>query len=355
MAAGPNTQVVDVIVPEIFTPYIQQLTEEKSRIVQSGAMQADPMLGNFLSGGGLTVNVPSWKDLDNDEENISSDNPADQFKRPGWDATRTDSTPKKIGTAQEIAVRLSRNNSWAAADLAAVLAGADPMQAIANRVADYWTRRLQVAFVSTMKGNFAQNATATDATHVQNDMTHDVSGTVFADGTTNFTAENFIGATLTMGDSMQSLTMIMVHSVVYARMQMNNLIDFIPDARGEVMIPTFLGREVIVDDGMPVNGGVYESWIFGAGALRFGSGSPKVPTEVQRQAQAGNGGGQEILYNRVEWVIHPVGNAYKGASPIGGPSNATTTNNLANADSWARVYTERKQIKIARLITREHA
>ena len=32
---------------------------------------------------------------------------------------------------------------------------------------------------------------------------------------------------------------------------------------------------------------------------------------------------------------------------------AAVANNLANAGSWRRVFTERKQIKIARLITRE--
>jgi hypothetical protein len=136
-------------------------------------------------------------------------------------------------------------------------------------------------------------------------------------------------------------------------MQKNNLIDFIPDARGEILIPTFLGREVIVDDGVPRSGGVYESWLFGQGALRMGIGTPKVPTEVERRGGAGNGGGQEILYSRVEWSIHPVGYRYAGTAPNGGPSNLNTTNNLANAASFARVYPERKQIKVARLITRE--
>lgn len=38
MATGPLTQVADVIVPEIFTPYIQQMTEQKARLVQSGVL-----------------------------------------------------------------------------------------------------------------------------------------------------------------------------------------------------------------------------------------------------------------------------------------------------------------------------
>ena len=230
------------------------------------------------------------------------------------------------------------------------------MQAIANRVSDYWARRQQAAFVASLNGVFADNAAAPTSTeHVQNDMTHDVSGASFVDGVTNFSAEAFIDATATMGDSMEDLTMVMVHSVVYARMLKNNLIDFVSDSvNGDaVRIPTFLGREVIVDDGVPRSSGVFNTWLFGRGALRGGMGSPKVPTEVDRKPAAGNGGGQDILFNRTEWIIHPVGYAYAGTPPNGGPSNASTTNNLAHADSWKRVFSERKQIRIARLITRE--
>jgi hypothetical protein len=341
MASGV-TKITDVVVPEIFTPYVQQLTEEKSRIIQSGVAQRSEFVDNLLAGGGLTFNVPSFQDLDNDAENVSTDDDG------------SDSTPNKIGTGTEIAVRLSRNNSWSSMNLAATLAGADPMEAIASRVSDYWVRRLQAAFVATIKGVFADNAAAPSGTeHVQNDMTNDVSGASFSDGVTNFTSEAFIDTAVTMGDSMESLGMLMVHSIVYARMQKNNLIDFIPDARGETEIPTFLGRMVIVDDGMPFNSGVYESWLFGAGAVQLGIGAPDVPTELDRKPASGDGGGQDVLHNRVEWAIHPVGNAYVGTAPNGGPGNGTGSHQLAAAASWARVYNERKQIKIARLITRE--
>lgn len=349
MAAGPITQVQDVVVPEIFTPYAQQITEEKSRLIQSGAAVRDASIDGLLAGGGLTFNVPSWKDLDNDEERVSTDSiPAEYTNGVA------DPDPKKIGTATEVAVRLSRNQSWSTADLASVLAGADPMGAIANRVGAYWARRLQAAFVATMNGVFADNdASPGGSEHVQGDLTNDVSGSAYSAGVTDFTAEAFLDAALTMGDSQDSLTMVMVHSVVYNRMQKNNLIDFIPDARGEVTIPTFLGHEVIIDDGLPAAGGVYQTWIFGPGAIRLGVGTPKVPTEVHRLPGAGNGGGADTLYNRVEWALHPRGHRYAGTAPDGGPTNAATTNNLANAASWGRVFGERKQIKIARLITRE--
>jgi hypothetical protein len=342
MASGV-TRLSDLIVPSVFKPITQKLTEEKSRIIASGAVSRDAASDELLAGAGLTFNMPFFKDLDNDSDLVATDNPSDV------------STPNKIGTGQEVSVRLSRNNSWSTMDLDAALAQRDPAGAIADRVAAYWTRRLQAAFVATMKGIFADNALAPDSgdTHTQDDLTVDISGAAFMDGTTNFSAESFIDATATMGDSMGDLSLILVHSLVYARMQKNNLIDFIPDSDGKISIPTFLGRQVVVDDGMPAANGVFESWLFGAGAARLGFGAPKVPTEVDRAPAAGNGSGQETLYDRVEWLLHVNGHRYIGTAAPGGPSNANTSNNLAAAGSWQRVFPERKQIKIARLITRE--
>lgn len=340
MSAG-TVAVTDIIVPSVFAPYVQVLTEEKSRLIQSGAVARDPALDAFLAGGGLTMDAPSWRDLDNDADLTSGD-------------TEGASSPNKIATQDEICVRMSRNNSWASADLAQALAGSDPVEAISQRVSAYWVRRAQAMFVAALTGVFADNAAAPAGTeHVQNDMTYDIKGGAFVEGVTNFSAEAFVDACATMGDSMDALAMIFVHSVVYARMQKNNMIDMVPDATQTIMIPTFLGREVVVDDGMPAAAGVYESWLFGRGAIRLGMGSPKVPAETIRVPAAGNGGGSETLHSRTEWCVHPVGLKYAGTAAKGGPTNASTANNLANAGSWMRVYAERKQIKIARLITRE--
>jgi len=351
-----DTQVADVVVPEIFGPYVQQLTEQKSRLIQSGAVVRDAELDQKLAGGGLTFNAPSWQDLADDDDNVSDDVPANT------------ATPNKTQTSQEVGVRLSRNQHWSSMDLAAALAGADPMMSIADRVAGYWARRQQAAFVATMTGIFADN-TANDSGDYTNDLGASVS----------FSASGFLGGLLTMGDSMEDLAMIMVHSVVFNKMQNANLIVYrdviqpegtttstpvastavgtagnVPVSRGEIRIPTYLGRQVIVDDGLPSAAGVYESWIFGAGAVRFGQSTPRVPVEVTREALTGNGGGQEILSSRVEWAMHPVGHAYTGTAPNGGPSNAATANNLGAAGSWDRVYPERKQIKIARILSDEN-
>lgn len=337
MAAGV-VRLADVVVPAIFDPYVQQLTQEKSNLIRSGAVVVSPQLSADLSGAGGTFNVPSFKDLDNDAENVASDDPS------------VLSAPNKIGTATEIQVRLSRNNSWSSMDITSDLLGKDPLAVIANRVSDYWTRRLQGVFVSTVKGVFADNdAAPSGSEHTRYDLTFNASGASFVQGVTNFTAEAFVDATATLGDSMGAVNLMLVHSIVYARMLKNDLIDVVKDSVSGQAISYFMGRTVVVDDSMPFTNGVFETWLFGAQAIVMGMGAAKVPSEVIRVPGAGNGSGQEVMHSRVEWAIHPAGHQYTPAYTVGGPTNAL----LETATTFKRVFSERKQIRIARLKTRE--
>ena len=359
-----STTIADVIVPEIFTPYTQQLTMEKTAIIQSGVAARDDFLDNLLAGGGLTFTVPSWQDIGYPAENVSSDD------------ANTDSTPNTTQTSGEVAVRLSRNSSWSTMRLATALAGADPMQSIASRVSDYWVRRLQRAFVAVANGVFTTNElsdptlgrsgrTGLSAAYgAQADLTNSIAASAYSAGVTDFQAESFIDTATLLGDAAEDVTAVFMHSIVYSKAQKNNLIDFIPDAEGHINIPVFLGRRVIVDDGMPNpagdtannantggGSGLYHTWLVGPASFRLGVGTPVVPTEVFRYPSRGNGAGSDVLFNRVEWAIHPVGHAWVGSSPVyeGGPTNGQ----LSASGSFVRVFPERKQIKLARLITRE--
>ena len=350
-----EVRIADVVVPEIFAPYVATLTEQKTALVDSGVVVRDPALDGFLAGGGTTFNAPSWRDIDDDSnilaDRVSSDNPA------------TVAVPNKIQTNQELAVRLSRNNSWKTMDLVAALAGDDPSSAIANRVAAYWRRRLQAVFISAWQGVFSDNAQVTPNddpragitnNEVQDDLTVDISG-AFTPGVTDFSAEAFIDAITTAGDSQGDFVAVMMHSIVFSKAQKNNLIDFVPDSANAdaADIATFLGRRVIVDDSMPNAAGVFDTWIFGAQASRWGVGNPKVPAEVDREPAEGNGGGSESLFSRIEWSMHPVGYRFLSgsvANPDGGPTNAELAD---GANNWARTFPERKQIKAARLVTTE--
>ncbi len=245
------TQISDVIVPRVFSPYVQLQTQEKTRVIQAGALVRDESIDEMLAGGGITFDMPSWNDLLNDSENISTDQAFGV----------NDSVPQKTSAVNEVAVRLSRNKSWSSADLTSALAGADPMASIADRVSTYWSRRLQAAFIATIKGIFADNAAAPTGTeHVQNDLTNDISGASFIEGVTSFSAEAFLDTLLTMGDSSDMLGILMTHSVVMNRMLKNDLIEVGIEAM------KLGGADLITDNVMELTSSAIRGQSSGAGA-----------------------------------------------------------------------------------------
>jgi len=307
------TKISDVIVPEIFTPYVIEKTAEKSRILTSGIAIANPKLNELVTAGGITMNMPYWKDLTGDDEVLSDQNPL---------------TPGKINADKDIAALLLRGKAWGANELAGALAGDDPMEAIADRVADYWARQEQKILVSVLTGIFAA---ASMSNHILDKSTEVISGNMVLD------------AKQLLGDSADQLQAIMMHSAVYTELQKQNLIQYTTTSDGKITIPTYLTYQVIVDDGMPVQtvgegasaSKVYTTYLFAKGSIGRGEGTPVslTPTETDRDSLAG----EDILINRRALVLHAMGVKWVGQPAGVTPSNAE----LATGTNWVRVYEDK--------------
>lgn len=136
-----TTKIADVIIPEVFNPYVIQRTAELSALVQSGIVVPNPELDRLAAAGGAYINMPYWNDLTGDDEVLS-------------DSTAL--TPAKITAGQDIAVLLMRGKAWAANDLAKALSGDDPMKAIGDLVAAYWARMEQKTLINLLNGAMGQ-------------------------------------------------------------------------------------------------------------------------------------------------------------------------------------------------------
>mgnify|MGYP001230977703 CR=1 FL=1 len=317
-----STKIADVIVPEIFNPYVVQRTMELSAIFQSGIAQRTQEFDRLASVGAKTVQMPFWGDLTGDDEVLDD---------------QTALTPGKIQASKDEAVILRRGRAWGANDLAANLAGDDPMRAIGDLVASYWARRYQAALIATLEGVFsAPNMT---------DNIHDISGET-GDAAV-ISAHSIVDAAQKLGDAKDQLTAIIMHSATEAELKKRDLIEYIPaSTNGTDRIPTFLGKSVIVDDGTPVDtdNGVYTTYLFGPGAVAYGEGNPVgfVPTETDRDSLAG----EDYLINRRTFILHPRGVRFTSANVAGvAPSNTE----LADGDNWTRVF-EPKAIRIVKFV-----
>jgi hypothetical protein len=311
-------------------------------LIQSGAVVHDPSLDAFLGNpmGGQTVTVRQLSALADIEPNISSDDPG------------VLSTPNKLGGVTTNAVRQSLNQSWSEMDLAVDLYGSDPLGVVQSQIAKYWISVRQRRVLAAIKGLIADSYD-----NHGGDLIIDKIPSYAEMAPSNLiSAEAIIDAATLMGDRAQNLKGLAVHSVVFSTMQKLNLIQTERLSDLNIFVYTYLGYPVIVDDNLTVEHipedveeefpayDVYYSYLFGYGAFAFGVGSPKTPFEVIRTAAAGNGGGQETVFHRVEWVLHPQGYT----------TNVLTTPTIAQLQdlaTWIRVW-DRKRIPISVIRTR---
>lgn len=319
------TRIADVIVPQVFNPYVVNRSMELSALVQAGIVSNDPQLDGLAAGGGKLINMPYWNDLVGTDEVLSD---------------TTALTPQNITAGQDAAPLFMRGKAWAANDLAAALAGSDPMAQIGNLVAAWWARQRQKLLLSMLSGVFASTSMAGNV--------HDI-GSNAADADADFTVPNFLAALQKLGDAADGLTAIATHSAVRTALTQAQIAETNVGTDGSY-VTTVLGKRVIVDDGMPVevrdidptatvnNQNVYTTYIFGQGAIGLGNGSAPYPTEVDRDTLAGD----DILVNRQHFVLHPRGVKFNAASVAGSsPTNAEA----AAAANWTRVY-DNKNVRI---------
>lgn len=329
-----TTQLSDIIKPEFFTAYLVQNAMEKTALVQSGVLVPNAVINTQLTAGSDAFSVPFWRDLGNDEANVVNDDPASL------------ASPKKIQTGKQFIRKAFLHQSWSAMNLASELAGSDALARVQDRAVAYWNRQLQRRLVASLSGVLADNV-ANDS----DDMVLDITGAT----ANTFSPDAVIDAAGTLGDSMDTVTGIAMHSDLYRQALKADLIEFIQPSAGSMRMPTYRGLAVIVDDGMPkvsdgATGFKYTSVLFGAGAVGYGLTAPNIAegTEVENIPGAGNGGGQQILHSRVNLAVHPAGFAWVEGTLAG---DSPTIAELGAAAHWDRVV-ERKAVPMAFLVTK---
>lgn len=338
--------MAEVTLAEIYNPLtfnqtVQEAAIELNAFIASGVMVNDALITQRAVGPGNIGDFPFYFGLVNpstgNEPNYSTDN------------SGSNSVPKNIDGSKMIWRKAVMNDSWSTMDLARDLALADPLGAITGRIGKYWAVNSEQRLINSAMGILADNVANDSSDMVVNVYTDAV---VVPDGN-GIGPNNVIAAKQTMGDHANQLTAIAMHSVIYSQLQAQNVIKTEVDpANQNVSFETYLTYRIVVDDSMPVTTGVtsnqYTSVLFGVGAFGFGQGQPPVPSEMDRIASSGDGGGQDVIHSRETEIIHPMGFEFTSASVAG---QTATYAELAAAANWNRVYQNRKNIPMAFLQT----
>lgn len=319
----PGTTLQDVIVPELFNPYVINRSMELSALLQCGIMTNNSEFDTLASQAAPTVNMPYFEDLTGESEQIIEG---------------ADLDDNKITSNKDVAAIIRRAKMWSATDLSAALAGADPMAAIGDLVARFWERDMQKELVAVLAGVFGK-VDSESAPRLASNLL-DISSK--SGSAANWSASAFIDAEQMLGDAKAQLTGICMHSATEAYLKKQNLIETVQPSN-DISFGTYQGKRVIIDDGCPAKSGVYTTYLFGNGAIALGNGNPVgfVATETDRARRKGSG--IDYLINRRTSILHPRGISFTNASApkTEGPSRSE----LANASNWKPVY-EPKQIRM---------
>lgn len=335
----------DIIIPAVFSPYVEEQTTLRSAFMQSGVLRPMPQLN--MSDGGDYVEVPSFDaDLSGDAE-VLADN--------------TSLTPGKIGADKQIAAVLHRGRAWEVRDLARLAAGADPMGAIANKVAAYIANQQQKDLISTMRGVFGPLTSNT--TGVLKALAIDSNATA-----TTLGPRQIAECRAALGDQGEKLSTIVVHSKVFYDLVERRAIDYVTNAEArqtvstvaagsldipnafagslqgayvsDINVPFYMGMRVIVSDDVANDGTNYACYVFAPGSVGTGEQMGLV-TETDRDILALSDAMSVHWHN----VLHPIGMRYKSSTGGANPSRAT----LETVTNWEQVF-ETKNLGFASIV-----
>ena len=307
----PGTTLQDVIVPELFTPYVLNRTMELSALFNSGIVTNNAEFDALASQASPLVTMPFFEDLTGESEQVIEG---------------ADLEDNKITSNKDV--------------------GADPMKAIGDLVAQFWARDMQKELIAILNGVFGtipevKEPQKAAETRLASNLL-DISGN--SGNAANWSGSAFIDAEQKLGDAKAQLTGICMHSATEAYLKKQNLIETVQPSN-DVAFGTYQGKRVIIDDGCPYDSKTkaYTTYLFGNGAVALGNGNPEgfVPTETDRAKRKGSG--VDYLINRRTTILHPRGIAFTNANvaKTEGPSRVE----LADPANWNPVY-EPKQIRI---------
>ena len=329
----------DVIIPEVFTPYVIEQTTLRDSFLASGVVQ--PMAELNATEGGDLINVPFFSANLTGNFEVLSDS--------------SSLTPSKITTDKQVGVILHRGRAFESRDLAALAAGSDPMAAIGQKIGAYIANQRQKDLLSCLSGVFG-SVNTTDSNAAFFGLTIDGGS---GDTPTVLSPRHVAKAKSLLGDQGDKLTAVCMHSAVYYDLVERKLVDYVLASDGNGgsatasggtiapaygggndTVPTYCGLRVIVSDDVATTGSgsskEYSTYFFTAGAVASGE-QAGLQTETDRDILAKS----DAMSIDLHYCYHPVGSKWAVTTTNPTPAQLETVGN------WSKVY-ETKNIGIVR-------
>lgn len=339
------TKIADLFTPDIWIPSVREKLATFPSILNSGAVISNPLIDGIAAGGGVSANIPLWKDITDQDDEIQVEDTAPV-------------TTNNITTGTMVAVPTNRVWKGGASALAAQVNGdADPIDEITRQLAMGRDKRRNKKILAILRGAFGMAsgaainaAAALSAVRLGGTVAEpaDESGNDATDDQ-KFSPDMFIDAKALMGELAGDLRggLLIMHSNIKARLEKLDKDNFKTGKPSDLPfeITTYRDIPIVISDLLvragAVNGYVYDTYILGRGVLAFGQkaqvgGSVNNPVKdvaslnMVVDADKNN----EFIWDRTREVIHLNGMKWQG-NPAG---QSATNAELQTAGNWALIY-----------------
>ena len=324
--------------PEVFADYMAERPTWSNAIIASGILQNDPTIMGLIGDKGNVATLPFYKAINIDD--------FEPYNNDGL----TNNTPKEIAGGKQTAMLIQRMMAWKAQDFTKELTGADPMQHIADNVANYYQQVWEAELM-----NIVNTVMKLD------DMEDHIWDIALASGSTVEDANKIDETTMifaqqkALGDMANGFGIAIMNSYIFARYQALGLVDYnkytVTNAvTQEVNLPTINGLIPIVSDRHTVDttGDVpkYITTLVGQGAILTAEKTnyeEPYYTDYDPETKAGI----EKLYTKQGRVLHPNGFSLNVANIA---NESPTKTELGTSTNWSLAFNA-KNVRIGQIIS----
>lgn len=324
--------------PEVFADYMAERPTWSNAIIASGILQNDPTIMGLIGDKGNVATLPFYKAINIDD--------FEPYNNDGL----TNNTPKEITGGKQTAMLIQRMMAWKAQDFTKELTGADPMQHIADNVANYYQQVWEAELM-----NIVNTVMKLD------DMEDHIWDIALASGSAVEDANKIDETTMifaqqkALGDMANGFGIAIMNSYIFARYQALGLVDYnkytVTNAvTQEVNLPTINGLIPIVSDRHTVDtsGDVpkYITTLVGQGAILTAEKTnyeEPYYTDYDPETKAGI----EKLYTKQGRVLHPNGFSLNVANIA---NESPTKTELGTSTNWSLAFNA-KNVRIGQIIS----
>jgi len=328
--------IADLWIPDVWISQMQEKQATFPSVFTSGIVTRTPQLDTIASGAGVSANIPFFKDITDQADEIQVENTAPV-------------TDNGQPSGKMVATILNRQTKNSVTALSGQVSGSDPLGVIISQLVERRLKQRNTTLIATLRGLFASAGAANAAgALIANRYAGGAGGTeIFVEDGAAVTAANlitpdvFIYSKALMGEQADDLKngVFLCHPNVKARLESLDSLNFkrttlpseLPfDIATYRDIPIITSSKLVRAGG--VSGLVYDSYLIAKGTVGYGEKAQAgdvvdvASLQYWRNPDLNN----EFIYDRTRFVLH-----VNGTKWVGNPAGESAANaELQAAGNW---------------------